>query len=95
MRLYRRTQMANTILIDGLEDWNHAFRFNIRHTGVWVSDRPLEADEGPRGDAVLVFEIPESAIREFEWARDGADHREWLLPAALLNRFGVYDVMRN
>lgn len=55
--------------------------------GVWLSDRPLAAEEGPGGDAVLevTLELEEAALEPF--AVDGVlwDARLWVVPAAFIN----------
>jgi hypothetical protein len=54
-------------------------------TGVWVSDRPLDANEGAQGDVVLLVDIPEEVFAKYEWVEDGKPYREALVPAEILN----------
>ena len=49
------------------------------HSGVWLSDRPLEADEGALGNALLTGD---QVISPFEWIEEGKAYRGWLIPAA-------------
>jgi hypothetical protein len=49
--------------------------------------RPLEADEGALGNALLRVElnVGDQEISRFEWIEVGKPHREWLIPARLIN----------
>ena len=55
--------------------------------GVLVSDRPLDANEGARGDVLLEMEIPSEVFEEYEWIEAEKLYRESLLPADLLNSY--------
>jgi hypothetical protein len=55
---------------------------------VWFSDTPLDANEGAEGDTTLVIDVLEREIEEYEWIEDGDHHREWLIPAQLVNHYG-------
>jgi len=61
------------------------------HSGVWLSDRPRDADEGAVGNALLRVElnIGDREIAQFEWIEDGKPYREWLIPACLINELGT------
>lgn len=54
---------------------------------MWLSDEPLDCNEGAEGDTVLEITLAstEAAIQEFEWVEEGKTYREWLVPAATLN----------
>lgn len=52
MRVYHRTDYAAAILGDGFRDATGTYLTGEEHSGVWVSDRPLDEDEGADG-AVL------------------------------------------
>ena len=47
----------------------------IYPAGVWLSNRPLDPNDGVIGDSVLLvcFRIPLRRLREFEWAEDGGE----------------------
>ncbi len=47
-----------------------------------MADRPLDAQEGARGDDLVVLDVPEDLIGEYEWVEEGRGYREWLVPAA-------------
>jgi hypothetical protein len=56
---------------------------------VWVSDVPLDCNDFGNTAASVLLQIDlalsESALTEFEWVEYGKGHREWLVPAQLLN----------
>jgi len=57
-------------------------------TGVWLSDVPLDENEGAHGDTLLLVKIPKGVIAEYEWIEEGKPYREFLAPASLVNRYG-------
>jgi hypothetical protein len=93
--LFHRTTIADArqIVRNGFEDLRWAFGHEdelsevVKATGVWLSERPLEADEGPGGDAQLevVLDLAEDTLSAFEL--DGVlwDTRLWVVPSAMLN----------
>ena len=55
------------------------------HTGVWVSDRPLDCNEGADGGGLLTLTVPVDVFEQYEWIEEGKPYREALIPAAVLN----------
>jgi hypothetical protein len=55
--------------------------------GVWFSDRPLDTNEGVRGDMLLRITLPlgRRELDKYEWVEESKPYREWQLPAALVN----------
>ena len=53
---------------------------------MWVSDEPLTVNEGAPGDTLVVLDIPESVVANYEWIEEGRGFREFLVPAEVLNR---------
>lgn len=95
MRVYHRTSAddAERIMRDGFND--HADIFGV---GVWVSDPPCDEASLPasKREALVAVDLSEEAITEYEvlWDRPGdapswARYREWIVPAAVLNRVGT------
>lgn len=91
MKLYHRTtsEAADQILAEGFRDntdnygvEGHSF------TGVWVSDVPLDRNEGAWGDVLLqiTLDVSESELADYEWVEEwpeiegGKRYREWLVP---------------
>ncbi len=96
MTLYHRTTIgeARRIVLHGFQDEKWGFVCydpvsprQIKVMGVWLTDRVLERDEGPPGDAMLevVLDADESSIRQFEIDGAIADGRLWVVPAGVLN----------
>jgi hypothetical protein len=75
---------------DGFRDSESCFGTENLHSGVWLSDRPLDTDEGAVGNALLCVElnVGDREIAQFEWIEDGKPYREWLIPADLINELG-------
>jgi hypothetical protein len=95
MNLYHRTYTAETIIKHGFRDGerNYLTR-DVRH-GVWVSDEPLDEQEGALGNVVLVISgVPEAAVVDFEWVHPDRPRsvREFLVPAQVLNRFPIVGI---
>ena len=95
MRLYHRTTAKNaaSILRDGFKDATKDYGLRdkkgeaILQTGVWVSDVPLDPNDGANGDTVLevIIDAAGTDLEEFEWIEDGRRYREWLIRAEILN----------
>jgi hypothetical protein len=89
MLLYHRTSAADAIRIieEGFGDASDAYMTTRKHVGVWLSDRPLDENEGAIGDTLLQVDLllTEHAIAEYEWSEEGKPYREWLMPAELIN----------
>jgi hypothetical protein len=85
MKVYHRTDHANAIQQEGFRDGTGTYMTKNVYTGVWVSDVPLDANEGALGETLTEMEIPEELFEQFEWVEDGKPYREALIPAALLN----------
>lgn len=85
MILYHRTKAAVRILADGFCEGAGTYGTKITHRGVWLSDRPLDANEGAYGDVVLFVEIPDEVVAPCEWMQD-IGYREFLIPAHIVNR---------
>src|SRR5262249_4188805 len=79
---------ARQILADGFRDHTDRYMTDREWTGVWVSDVPLDNSEGASGETVLKVEIAEEILTPYEWLEEGKSHREWLVPAAILNKAG-------
>lgn len=92
-RLYHSTtsDCADAIQRDGFRDAIGAYLTNRNWTGVCVSTKPLDENEGAKGHVVLTVSLEKSPseLARYEWAEDppsGRDPREFLLPAKILNR---------
>jgi hypothetical protein len=99
MKLFRRvtTEEANRILTVGFEDKAGTYLTNQKRTGVFVSTRPLDCNEGVPLAAIVLLEIRlamlEADISDYEWTEEGKSYREWQLPAAMLNSYATVRVV--
>ena len=97
LTLYHRTNIgqASEAVRRGFSD--QTWTFGIRDSrarddetpleGVWLTDKPLSAMDGPPGDALMevVVDLAESSLDPFEI--EGIFHgtRLWVIPAEILN----------
>ena len=72
---------------DGFNEGVGHYLTDELHEGVWLSDRPLDSNEGADGDTLLVIdvEIADAELSDFEWVEEGKRYREWLIPAEIIN----------
>ncbi|SRR5258707_4670736 len=96
MRLYHTTteEAAQAIVSGGFRDATGFYMLSIELTGVWFADRPLGPDEGAAGSPelgapVLVIELDEAEIADYEVIEEEKPYREWCIPAELANRSKV------
>jgi hypothetical protein len=89
MVLYHRTtaEAAKNILAEGFRDRIGYYLTGEPWSGVWVSNIPLDANEGAKGDTLLklISRMSADDIAGYEWIEKGKGYREWLVPAELLN----------
>ena len=98
MKVFQHSNTADTetVFKDGFRvvmEFHHAGQ---EWTGVWVSSEPLAWSERQylnSANTVFTIEIPEESIAEFEWVEEGKMIREWLIPAKLINSYGIPVVM--
>jgi hypothetical protein len=95
VKLYHRTAAGDAILAEGFKDQGGTYLTTNWYEGVWLSDRPLDANEGASGRDLLVVDIPEDALADYEWVEEGKPYREWLVPAELVNRYPVSQVAQD
>ena len=94
MKLFHRTVHSAAILANGFTERHGSFLAEEPHSGVWLSDIPIDANEGVVGHVVLIVEIPGEVVAPFEWINEipalcpVITFREFLVPAATVNRFG-------
>jgi hypothetical protein len=96
MRIFHRTthDAAADIRIMGFYDSTNTYMASHEHTGVWVSDQPLDINEGADGDTLLTLKIPVDLFVRYEWVEEGKGYREALVPADELNPHGQPRIVR-
>jgi len=97
MLYYHRTSQENaqSILKNGFRDGTGRYLTDRIWKGVWVSNRPLDPNEGAEGAALLEIRIPESEMTPFEWAEEKKPYREFLVPAHVLNEKATTILLMN
>ena len=76
---------ADAILATGFKDATGHYGTRNQYTGVWISNEPLDMNEGASGDVLLVVEIDPALIEAYEWVEERKPYREFLVPAEVLN----------
>ncbi len=91
MRYFHRTtrKAATAILRGGFRDATGTYLTAQRWTGVWISDVPLDCNNGADGDALLAIEIDGRKVSPCEWKEEGQSHREFLVPERILNAHAI------
>lgn len=90
-RYFHRTkpEVAASILAGGFEDGvGHYLASGPLHRGVWLSNVPLDCDEGAHGAMLLTVKIAPRYLKRYEWVEEGKPYREFLVPARIINRHG-------
>jgi len=91
MKLYHRTtnNAAAAIMANGFRDGSGTYGTGTQFSGVWLSNVPLDENEGATGDALLEVIIDGRTIAHYEWKQEPAfGYREWLIPASIVNQRG-------
>jgi hypothetical protein len=87
--LYHRTdsESARSIMAGGFKDSTGKYGMNIELTGVWLSNVPLDENEGASGDTLLrvAITMDQKNLDYYEVQEEGKPYREWCLPARVVN----------
>ena len=93
-RVYHRTAAADAIMRDGFRDATGTYMTNKEHSGVWVTfGAPWDEATGglPEATRLLVIDAPVAELAKYEWVQEGIGYHEALVPAAVLNRYRVWE----
>ena len=83
---HRTTESAATeIFRNGFRDARGQYLTDTEHQGVWLSDKPLDCNEGAKGEVLLAVDIDPTIVEKHEWVEEGKPYREYLVPAKWLN----------
>src|SRR5262249_21545207 len=87
MRVFLTTSVseADRIFQEGFTDRHY---FGEDGVGVFLSDTPLDANDGFKGPVTLCLEIPDDVFKRHEREDAGAGFRYAIPPAALVNGLG-------
>jgi len=87
--LYHRTSadVARAIQADGFRNGRGSYLTSNEYEGVWLSDQPLDINEGAAGDTLLrvVISCTDDELGLYEWVEEGKPYREFLVPDDWLN----------
>jgi len=93
---YHRTNADNgrAIVDSGFKNSSGYFMNNRIWTGVRLSSIPVDSDPLLTGDALLMvkLDMDEGELSRWEWTAEGRSHREWLMPATLVNRCATVEM---
>lgn len=94
---YHRTNADNAraIIDGGFKNSSGYFLNNRIWTGVWLSSVPIDSEAGEGKDALLMVKLglDERELSRWEWTAEGKSYREWLLPAAIVNRSATVETV--
>ena len=92
---YHTTEVAEDILRAGFRDATGSYGLlDSELTGVFLGDSPMGINEGATGDQVLRVEFPDAVdLADYELVEDFKPHREWCVPAALINERATVTLM--
>jgi hypothetical protein len=84
------------ILAEGFRNGCVQYSRSHKFEGVWVSNIPLSSNQGVKGSAVLriQLDLTEEELAKYEWKEERLTHREWLIPARVLNSEGQLEMYR-
>ncbi len=87
MTCFHRTDHAAAILRDGFVDGEGSYGFvGLTLRGVWISDEPLDVNEGAEGTQLLALTFPEAVrLDPYEIHEEMKTYREWCVPAEVIN----------
>lgn len=89
---YHRTDSAAEILAGEFRDAEGSYGIRgVDLCGVFISDMPLDINEGAKGEQLFEIEVPAHIdLRQYELIQPRSQYREWCVPAELLNtRCGI------
>jgi hypothetical protein len=78
LRLYHRTPNGAQIMLSGFRDATGTYGMTSEYTGVFLSDQPLDINEGASGEDLVEVVASEAALVDYEWSTSphgGGDRR--------------------
>jgi hypothetical protein len=86
-RYFHRTTADRALQIfkEGFCDGEGSYGTSNVYRGVWLSNVPLDVNEGAEGEVVLTVRLRSDLVSDWEWVEESKGYREFLVPAALIN----------
>ena len=97
MRVFHSTPTRNveSIRAEGFRDAEGTYMTTNIHRGVWLGNRPIDWNDAGFTEediSVVVLEIPEATLAEWEWIEEEKPYREYLVPAKVVNEYPILEV---
>ena len=88
-------ETADAILRNGFPETDGFYGPDQTLVGVWLADRPLNANDGVIGDGILsvTFNVDLSELAFYELVDPGKSYRQWCLPASLIKARATVDIV--
>jgi hypothetical protein len=94
---YHRTNTdeARLILENGFRNSSGYYLSNRIWTGVWLSSIPVDGEPAAQNETLLMvkLDLEERELSRWEWIAEGKSHREWLMPAGIVNRCATVEIV--
>ena len=97
MILYHRTHNSEANFRDSFRGEEGSYMLdNFTLRGVFLSDRPLDGNEGASGNHLLEVTLPDDCcdLSYYELVEEGKPYREWCIPAEIIKRHGTVRLVR-
>ena len=95
--LFHRTSVASAKAIqrDGFLDGVGTYGTCRETTGVWLSNMPLDMNEGATPGPLLriTLRATEQELAPYEWVEEDKPYREWQVPASFINARSSIEVL--
>jgi hypothetical protein len=94
--LFHVTTRANSekILATGFLDATGDYMTGEEHSGVFLSNYPLDCNDGAWGDTTLavIFRVSITDLDSYEWVEEGKPYREWSIPASYISQYATVEL---
>jgi hypothetical protein len=94
---YHRTNADNgrAIVDSGFKNSSGYFMNNRIWTGVRLSSIPVDSNPLLAGETLLMVKLnmDEGELSRWEWTSERRSHREWLMPATIVNRCATVEMV--
>ena len=95
--LYHVTTVDNAqiILRDGFRETAEFYSSDTNSNGVWLSDRPLNGNQGVRGDITLAvsFNLSLRELGFYKLVGIRKLYKEWCVPASVIRRYAKVSLL--
>ena len=97
MILFHRTDKETSVKIlkGGFCDGVGNYLTTNEYKGVWLSNCPLDENEGAYGEILLevLIDLTADELIKYEWIEQNKWYREFLVPANVVNKHSIVRIM--